>query len=172
MADIVIDTNILADLLAQYYEDNVRDEGRFEDKGSLNKDLVRALNTILKWHLQANIEDESSSFPGLVVASSLAFVEIARQFDEIANRCFTVEQFAAFIDQPPEWFFISPVDSAIFPHLCNLPREIELPNGSIRSIEWADAIHIATAMSRGEGCLLAITDWTMKEVDVVRERII
>jgi predicted nucleic acid-binding protein len=172
MADIVLDTNILADLLAQYYKDNAQKGSYFEDEGRLNKDLVRALNRILRWHLQTHFENDDDSFPGLVVASSLAFVEIARQFDEVANGRFTIEQFAAFIDQPPEWFLISPVDSALFPHLCDLPREIVLPDGNIKPVEWADAIHIATAISRGETCLLAVTDSTIKKVDPIRDRVI
>lgn len=169
MADIVLDTNILADVLAQYYESGFRERGYFEQKGwLLDKDLVRSLNRIVKWHLQ----DDDSPYPGLIVASTFAFVEIARKFDEIASGRFTITQFAAFIDQRPEWFLISAVDSALFPHLCNLPREIELPSGDAKPIEWTDAIHIATAMSRDEPWFLATTDARIREIELLKNKII
>lgn len=168
MADIILDTNILADLLAQYYKDNVHERGYFKVKGRLHKNLVREINRILKWHMVGY----SSSYPGLVVASSFAFVEIARKFDEISARHFTVEQFAAFIDQTPEWFVIAAVDSALFPFLSSLPREISLPNGDIKPIEWADAIHIATAVSRDEPWLLASSDTSIREVKLLKNKII
>jgi len=168
MADIILDTMILADLLAQYYENNVLERGYFEVKGKLHKDLTQKINRILNWHLG----DDDSKYPGIIVASSFAFVEIARQFDNISNRRFKIEQFAAFIDQPPGWFVIASVDSALFPSLGSLPREISLPNGDIKPIEWADAIHIATAVSRDEPWLLASTDTSIKEVRFLKNKVI
>lgn len=168
MADIVLDTNILTDLLAQYYEGRVREKGYFESKGKLNKDLARRLNRILEWY----VGDDDSPYPGLIVASSIAFVEIARKFNEIADGRFTITQFAAFIEQPPEWFIIAAIDSALFPHLSSLPREILLSDGRAKPIEWADAIHIATAMSRDQPCLLATTDTSIKEVRFLKDKII
>ncbi len=168
MTDIVFDTNVLAELLVQYYGDNVRDKGCFESKGFLNKDLVREMNRTVRRHA----ENDGSSYPGLLMASSFAFVEIARKFDEIAGGRFTTEQFAAFIEQPPEWFFIADVDASLFPHLNRLPREISLPNGNIKPLEWADAIHAATALSRDDPWLLAATDPSIKQVAVLKDRII
>jgi len=166
MADIVMDTNILSDMIAQYYEE-VRDGGSFKIKGYLNANLVRELNKIVRWN--TGIYEES--YPGLVTASSLAFVEIARKFDEIARERFTFNQFAAFIDQPPEWFFISAVDKTLFLHLNELPGQIQFL-GKVLPIEWTDAIHMATATSRDEPWLLAITDPRMRAVHILKDKII
>ena len=168
MADIVLDTNILADMLAQYFEENFRERGYFTSKGQINEDLVSRINHILRWH----VEDNDTPYPGLVIASTFAFLEIARQFDRIVNQRFTLVQFAAFIDQPPEWFLVSAVDQSLFLHLSNLPRDISLPNGDRRPIEWADAIHIATALSRDEPCLLATSDNSIRAVELLVDRII
>jgi hypothetical protein len=168
MVDIVLDTDILADLLTQYYENDLQFNGYFESKERLNQNLVRKLNTILRWYY----EEDDGSYPGLIVASSLAFVEIARKFDEIINQRITLEQFAVFIEQPPEWFLISAVDNTLLPYLCNLPREISLPNGDVKPIEWADAIHIATAMSRDEPWLLAVTDASIKAVEILKDKVV
>lgn len=168
MADIVLDTNILVDVLAQYYEESFRERSYFKTTKWLSRDLVRRLNRILDWHLG----NDDSPYPGLIVASSFAFVEIARQFEAIATGRFTVAQFAAFINQPPEWFFIAAVDSTLLPYLCGLPREISLLSGDVKPIEWTDAIHIATALSRDEPRLLAVTDARIREVELLQGMII
>ena len=167
MPDIIIDTNILADLLAQYFGNEIRNYGKFTPKGFLNPDLVRQLNNIIKWALEEDIY-----YSGMVVSSSLAFVELARKFEEISANRFTIHQFASFIDQPPEWFVIAPVDKYLFHHLSRIPGNVFLPSGKVKPIEWADAIHMATALSRDEPRLLAITDAIMKEVVIFEGRII
>lgn len=154
MTDIIIDTNILADLLAQYFGKEVQEQNNFQPKGFLNADLVNKLNKIFKWENS----DENNIQPGVVVCSTLAFVEIARKFDEISANRFNIQQFASFIDQPPKWFIIAPIDKNLFCYLNQLPGKVILPNGKEVSIEWADAIHMATALSRDEPWLLAVTD--------------
>jgi hypothetical protein len=168
MVDIILDTNVLADLLAQYYEDEVRYGGVFESKGFLNPELVRKLNKIIGWYTAT----DDGLYPGLVTASSFAFVEIARKFDEIAEDRFTLDQFAEFIDQPPEWFIVSAVDTNLFFYLCKLPGQVRTPNNKVLPIEWADAIHMATATSRDEPWLLAATDSRIQAAVALRGRII
>lgn len=167
MADIILDTNILSDMLSQYYE-QVRDGGSFKVRGYLNSNLVRELNKIVMWHTA--IYD--GSYPGMVTASSFAFVEIARKFEEIAEGRFSLNQFAAFIDEPPEWFFISAVDKTLFLHLNELPAQIQSLEGKLMPIEWPDAIHMATAISRDEPWLLAITDGRMRAAHILRGKTI
>jgi hypothetical protein len=168
MTDIILDTNILADLLAQFYGNDFRINGYFKVEGHLNKDLTKRLNKIIKWHI-FNQEDD---FPGLIVASSAAFVEIARQFELIANGRFSIVQLAAFIDQSPEWFSISGLDINLFYHLNRIPAQIKLQNGAIKPIEWIDAVHVATAMSRDEPWLLAVTDRRIREIGFLRNKVI
>lgn len=168
MADIILDTNILADLLAQYFEEHISEGGYFKQKGLLTQLITREINRVLRWYLS---NDETPS-PGLIIASTFAFVEIARQFDNIVKRRFTVIQFAAFVEQPPEWFFISALDRSLFPHLSRIPREIFLPNGNVEPIEWTDAVHIATTLSRDEPCFLATTDRRIKAVELLKDKVI
>ncbi len=159
MADIILDTNVLADLLAQYYELPFLEKGVFRSYKTLNSKLVKEINKTISLHT------------GLIIASTFAFVEIARQFQKVSQDRFTVDQFAAFIDQPPDWFFISSVDVAILPHLAHLPSEIRLPNGKVEAMELADAIHLATAMSR-DNCLIAATDGRMLQVTFLKSSFI
>jgi len=168
MTDIILDTNVLADLLAQYYGDEVRYGEVFESRGFLNPQLVRKLNKIIGWYKGT----DDSSCPGLVVASSFAFVEIARKFDKIAGARFNLYQFAEFIDQPPEWFIISAVDTNLFFHLSKLPGQVQTHNNKFLPIEWADAIHMATATSRDKPWLLASTDSRIQAAVALRGRII
>jgi len=171
MADIILDTNILADLLAQYYDSAFSKRGLFDNYRTLNKDLVREINKIVAWHTENDWGDDLLDPTGLVIASTFAFVEIARKFQEIAEDRFTLDQFAAFIDQPPEWFFISSVDAILLPYLTHLPAEVKLSNGGTKPMELADAIHLATAMSRDE-YLIAATDERMRQVSFLSERFV
>jgi hypothetical protein len=99
-------------------------------------------------------------------------VEIARQFDLIVDGRFTIEQFAAFIEQSPDWFVISTLDTTLFPHLSKIPPEVKLANDTVKPIEWIDAVHVATAMSRDEPWLLAVTDSRIKEINFLKDKII
>lgn len=167
MTDIIIDTNIPAELLSQYYGDEIQREGSFISKGFLNEQLVRRMNRIIKWVFS----DDDEFPPGYVVCSTLAFVEIARKFDEISVNRFTIQQMAAFIEQPPEWFIISSIDGSLFKYLNYLPGGVIL-NGQEAPIEWADAIHMATALSRDEPWLLAVTDSRMQATMIFEGKII
>ena len=108
---------------------------------------------------------------GLIIASTFAFVEIARKFQDIVRDRFTRDQFAAFIEQPPNWFFIASVDTALLPYLVQLPSNVRLPNGTLAPLELADSIHLATAMSR-DAYLIATIDKPMKQVDLLRGKFV
>jgi hypothetical protein len=141
--------------------------GKYTHKGSFSLELVRKLNNIIKWSA-----GEDVTYSGVVVCSTLAFVEIARKFDEISAKRFTMDQFASFIDQPPEWFIIAALDRNLFRDLSSLPGKVVLPNGKETPIEWADAIHMATALSRDEPWLLAVTDSKIQATVVFEGKII
>jgi len=85
---------------------------------------------------------------------------------------FSIEQFKAFIDQPPEWLVIEFVSKDLLIFLCELPAEIQISNGSIKPLEWADAIYVATAMNRGKNSLRAATDQSIKAIPIMNERTI
>lgn len=163
MKDIVLDTNILADFLAQYFSDFQVHKRFSPANNTMNAERVRVINKIIKSH-----EVEQSNF---VAASTFAFVEISRKWEIIVKGRFTVEKFSAFVDQPPDWFLIPAVESSLFPEFLEIPANVKMSKGLSKPIEWADAIHLATAMSR-EYCLLATTDRRIRQVESFKENII
>ncbi len=171
MNDVLLDTNLLSDLLAVFYSDAFRTKRLFYPYQTLTSKIVRELNRIVRWH-DERLWNETEELPGgLVVASTFAFVEIARQFDKISNHRFSVVQMKAFIDQPPAWFFITSLDETILPHLAHLPTIVQMRNGNQRSVELADSLHIATALSR-DHCLIATTDAVLKAIDMITPRLL
>ncbi|MCB0257089.1 MAG: hypothetical protein KDI55_25495, partial [Anaerolineae bacterium] len=81
-------------------------------------------------------------------------------------------ELAGFLAQPPEWFVIEPVDEYLVELFCQVSSDVEVTSGQIRPVEWADALHIATALARGEECWLAATDGVIQGVTAVSSRLI
>jgi len=167
MQDIVLDTNILSEFLAQYFKQRQKN-GHFtaqniETTNILNYRVVKEIREIIKSY------DYIGSH--LVVASTFAFLEIARKFEEISGNRYSIEQFSGFIDQPPEWFLVASLDESLFLDLLRIPPYVKMPGGQLKNIEWADAIHLATALSR-ENCLLATTDSRLKQLHDFQNNII
>jgi len=158
MQDIVLDTNILSEFLAQYFQQRQKSghftSNQLETTDLLNHRVVREIQAIIKSY------DDMSH---LVVASTFAFLEIARKFAEVSGNRYSIEQFSGFIDQPPEWFLVAPLDESLFLDLLQIPPYVTMPGGQLKNIEWADAIHLATALSR-ENCLLATTDSRLRNL--------
>jgi len=171
MTDILLDTNVLGDLLAFYYNEEYRRTREFRPYRTLTLDRVRRLNHVLHWHSEDEWDDSTESAAGLVVASTFAFVEISRQFDRISRDRFSIDQFRAFLNQPPPWFLISALDETVLPMLLSLPTQVSLANGKDKPLELADALHIATALSRDD-CLIAVTDGTLKAISFISNRLV
>lgn len=168
MGDIILDTNILSEMLTQFFRNRIGANNiEFSEHGTFKVQTAEALNRIVKWHNSC----VDSDFPGYIIASSLGFVEIARKFKEISSAEYTVEQFAAFIEQPPEWFLIASVDANLFSFLNAIPPYVTVGD-RIKPVEWADAIHVATAFSRDEGWLLAATDARIRAIPSLENKII
>lgn len=163
--DIVLDTNIAADFLAVFFENKVNSGGAFAAKYRLSVDLVRRVNKILDEYRHG----EGVFASGIVVVSSFAFVEIARQFNEISSGRFSLEQFKAFIESPPEWFLIESLNPQLFLLFKEVPEKVTEGN---LPIEWADAIHVVTAISRGNNSLLSTTDRRIQLIEGLRNRLI
>jgi len=164
--DIVLDTNCLKVLLGQYYKypgKNRDTDVRFHADNTLNPTVVRLINQIISSHFYGG--------GNYVVASTFAFVEIARQFAEISDGKFLIQQFKAFIDQPPVWFVIAAVEKSLYEHLLEISATVKMPGGDYKKIEWADAIHYATALSR-DNCKLATTDVRLRQLDIFNKIII
>lgn len=163
MPDIVLDTNILSDFLAQYFESESRRSPVFHEQGFISLELAQGINRIVqRWN-----DPFIDQYPGHLVASTLAFVEISRKWEHIVQERFDVVQMAAFIEQPPEWFIIEPLDEALVSVLCDVPADVQVVQGNTRSIEWTDAVHIATAFIRGTDARLAVTDREMRQAGIL-----
>lgn len=172
MPDIVLDTNILADFLAQYF--GIAERGRMEfiAQDTLNAPLTQRINQIVRWHQLDFPNEDVGYYPGRIIASTLAFVEMARKWTSIVRNRFEVIQLAAYVAQPPEWFVIEPIDENLLDMLCDVPASILASNGCEESIEWTDAVHVATALARGEDCVIAVTDRRIQRISLLRSRLI
>jgi len=164
MSDIILDTNVLADFLAQFFGTAPYGHAHFAEHDTITRELARKINQIVRWHDENLIIVDEEWYPGKVVASTFAFVEIARKWSDISSDRFTIEQMASFIEQPPEWFVIEPVDENLVLAFSDVPAGVLMEHGKARSLEWADAVHIATAFGRGDNSLLAVTDGEMRRV--------
>jgi hypothetical protein len=163
----VLDTGPLADFLGQYFGPARRGHAPFRRGDSLSEAAARAINTILR----AYYADEPS--PDLVIASTLAFVEIARKWDQLAGGRFAPYQLKAFLAGPPPWFIVDPVDEDLVEFFLRLPADVLMEDGRPASIEWTDAVHAATALSRDtppRHCLIAVEDRRMLRIELLRER--
>ncbi|MDD2598120.1 MAG: hypothetical protein PHO37_02685 [Kiritimatiellae bacterium] len=154
MADICMDTNILADFLKQYFSPRKITEFVVEESIHMHHNHCQRINTLLRSHYR--YQDSGEPPFGLLVASSVAFVELARKFDSIFKGQVTINQFAAFIDDPPPFFTIEPLGLDVLRQLVALPSCCKI-RGKHKGIEAIDNLHAATACIR-EDCALAVTD--------------
>ena len=99
-----------------------------------------------------------------MIASSFAFVEIARRWNDIAGVRFHIHQLAAFLEQPPEWFSIAPVDEDLVEFFCEVPSTVATRDVTLQPTEWTDAVHVATVFSRGVDVLFATTDGRLRSI--------
>src|SRR5215212_641570 len=91
--DLIIDTNVLKDFLVQFYK---KDEKAFFNTTFISTEIAKKLNLI---HATYSVTGTFSN--GVVVASTFAFIELARQFDSIyPNKEISTIQLKAFINQP------------------------------------------------------------------------
>jgi hypothetical protein len=164
--DIVLDSGTLADFLAQYFGPAERGQQPFQSGGRLSPDLARQLNSILTRYTAYQ------TVTTVVVASTLAFVEIVRQWDQIVQDRFQPHQVAAFLEQPPDWFSVAPVDEDLIEFFCDVPAHVSMPDGIIRPVEWTDAVHAATVFSRDETCLFATSDLRLRQIVSLNGRFI
>lgn len=163
MIDIVLDSNCFVEFLAQYFDAAIanRGLGLFQSSAIFSAALARRLNQIV---LAA-----SDGISALVIASTFSLIEIARKWDQIVQGRFTIQQLHAFTYQYPEWFSLAPVDEDLIPFFIEVPSTVFLKSKST-TIEWTDAVHLATVISRGTDATLATTDSKAKKVLEIQGR--
>lgn len=164
MKDILVDTNILAEILIQFFSIKFKETGYFTISDVLDKNLTKLINNIVNAHTC------SIGFQ-FVVISTCAIIEIARKFKEISEDKYNIYQFKQFINQPPEWFLIEELNENLCVNLYSIPSSVTLRNGKTKPVEWMDSLHLATALSR-EDCLFATTDGTLKNIHTFKNMII
>jgi hypothetical protein len=167
MADLALDTDALADFLAQYFGVAGRGTVNFAPSDWLSPRAVSVINRILMDYRS----DESVS--GFVVASTFAFLEIIRKWDALIKDRVKPYQMRAFLDDPPAWFLVAAVEMSLLPSYYRLPASVEMDNGDIKSIEWTDAIHAATALSRHEPphsrCYFRTQDTRLVRIELIAD---
>ena len=156
--DIVLDSNTLADFLAQYFGPAERGQQPFQGGGRLPPDLARRINSVVIRYMANEIVTT------VIVASTLAFVEIVRKWGQIVQDRFQPHQMAAFLEQTPDWFSVAPVDEDLVEFFCDVPADVSMPDGTTKPVELPDAVHVATVFSRAETCLFATSDQPLRQI--------
>jgi len=165
-ADVVLDTDVLAEVIGQYFGRAERGRAPFEAGGCLSGERARRLNSIRMW------AEGGEAVGPLAIASALAFVEMVREWEDIVRGRFETYQLAAFLEQPPEWFSVAPVDEDLVEFFCRVPAHVVTPGGDTAPIEWTDAVHVATLLSRDPNCLLATNDRPMTSIPLLDGRLL
>ena len=164
MASIVLDTGPLADFLGQYFGPARRGVLPFVRGWSLSEEAARSVNGIVR----SFRAEEPARY--LVIASTLAFVEVARKWDQLAGGRFAPYQLHAFLAAPPGWFSVDPVDEDLVEFFFRLPASVLMEGGKQESIEWTDAVHAATTLSHDTSptrCLLAVEDQRIRRIELL-----
>jgi hypothetical protein len=165
MSDIVLDTDGLADFLCQYYGTADHGRGEFDRGRWLSDAAARAINRIVRTY---GAQGRLSHF---VIGSALAFAEVVRKWHTLTQGQLQPHQLRAFLDDPPEWFLVAAVDESLVPFFCRLPADIQTETGQVESIEWTDAVHAATAISRNESgqprCVLRTRDHRIVRIELL-----
>lgn len=144
-----VDTCVLADILKQY-------DALYPNQPYKCSEFIRS-----RMLLEINRAVQSMGDSGMLLTSTFAFIELMNKFNEIFKGS-KIKPFSLsnFIKQPPAWITIEDMTEEISQHLCDVP--LSTPNGE--SISGDDAIHIATALSRGEQLVFCTTDNRLQQL--------
>lgn len=148
--DCVVDTNILIHLLTQFSPENPHKE--MSELCELNRDRLKYVNRKI----------ELNGTEGYIVSSTFAFVEIANKFEMLSKDRFSYQRFRSFVRQPPEWFLIESLSLEVARNLLLVPKF----NLLLENIELADAIHVSTALTRGERTVLLTSDSKLPKLNI------
>ena len=147
---VFMDTHVLSDILRQFnpmYPNSPVSQSAF-----LSSDMVRILNPIVQ---EPNIN-------GIAIVSSFAFIELINKFDQIFRKGeLKIERLSAFLQQPPEWLIIEDVNIETAFHSCEVPESV-LGKG----ISVDDAVHVATAIQRGDPIYFFTSDTKLLELEI------
>jgi predicted nucleic acid-binding protein len=165
MSDVVLDANVLPDFLSQFFGPAERGTLRFSAEGRFCEQTARRVNRI-------RLDHDGDRGRGIVVASVIAFVELSRKWTNIVAGRFEPYQVAALLAQPPSWFSVAPCDEELLDFLLDVPAVVEVADGRSEPIELYDALHVATAFSRGDHVWLATTDSRLRRIPRLQGRLL
>lgn len=142
-----VDTCVLSDVVKQYNPQIPHkpfSEGRY-----LKKDMLKVVNGI--------VCDDGEN--GYIISSTFAFVELINRFDVIFSGNVTIERLLAMMNQPPSWLIVEEVNKETAANYCDVPVSVEGEN-----VSSDDAVHVATAMQRGDDILFLTTDHVLSKL--------
>lgn len=159
---LLVDTCVLSDIMRQYNPSSPHATlcmGNY-----LRKNMLRLVNSVI------GDEDEISGF---IVTSTFAFLELINKFDEIfkqeiANHSMTLDRLTATLQQPPSWLITEDVNEDTAKTFCEVP--ISISTGE--RISSDDAVHIATALQRGDDITFLTTDHILKQLNMKKIKVI
>ena len=121
----------------------------------LNGNMINALHRVL--------EQE-----GNIIVSSFVFVEIINKFDVIfKNDDITLERLKALLQQTPSWLIVEDINNDVVKASIDVPSYVE---GESVSVD--DAIHVATAISRGDEMFFLTTDAVLNRLSIPKIKFI
>jgi hypothetical protein len=162
MADVVLDTNALGEFFEQYFDNTManRGQGAFAKGDYISENAAREINRIIVSHRR-----NGDLAGGLIVISCFAFVELFRKWDQITNGKVDLGKLRGLMEQPPDWLNIASFDETLVPFFFAVPTHVYMKDG-FKSVEWADSVHVATALARGDGNSIATTDTVMQNMNL------
>lgn len=143
-----VDTCVLSDILRQY---DPRNPHKSLVVGMhLRKDMLKVVNRIVT-------DDEELS--GFIVTSTFAFVELINKLDVVFSNSVKIERIMAVMKQPPSWLIVEEINNETAQKYCDVPNSV---NGE--NVSSDDAVHIATAMQRGDDILFLTPDHILSKM--------
>ena len=162
MIYLLVDTCVLSDIMRQYNPSSPN--AGFTEGEFLKKNMIRMINSV--------VEDIDGT-NGYIVTSTFAFLELINKFSdifkkEIAKKTMSLDRIVATIQQPPSWLIIEEINIETAKEFCKVPNAI----CTGEHISSDDAVHIATALQRGDDITLLTTDHVLKHLKLKRVTVI
>lgn len=145
---VFVDTCVLSDILLQY--NPMQPHTRMVESVFLRRNMLKYVNRI--------VEDEECG-SGYIIASTFAFVELFNKIETIFSGKVSLERLKSIISQPPSWLIIEPLECSTAKCFCDVPNVVKGEN-----VSSDDAVHIATALQRGDKLIFLTTDHILKNM--------
>ena len=98
---------------------------------------------------------------GFIIASTFAFVELINRLDACFSGTMRIERLLSILVQPPSWLIIEDIEKNTALCFCDVPTVVDG-----ESISSDDAVHVATALQRGDDVLFLTTDHILSKMDL------